>query len=288
MDHAWRAVHEMTVKSKAIAAAHYGRGAQYAYWIGCSSGGRQGLKEAQRFAADYDGISAGAPANNWVPLMAHAARVQHVMTDPATRFTPEQLDQLKEAAIAACDARDGVTDRVVEDPRAAVSIPAGSSAAASNQMPVGRTSRGGPLDLRRRGKSPNRADADARADARRRDLLDRLHPGIFPIGGNYFRDLVLRDPEWDVVEAGPRQRHRPGAGPGPGRTHHDAGGPQCVLRARGQASALARLDRRHDSGRSTIDYYESALAASGSAARTSMRLFMMPGVDHCGAARARS
>ena len=81
MDYAWRAVNEMTVKAKAIVAAHYGRAPRHAYWVGCSSGGRQGLKEAQRFPADYDGIVAGAPANNWVPLMAYGVSAQRVMTD---------------------------------------------------------------------------------------------------------------------------------------------------------------------------------------------------------------
>src|SRR5829696_5572643 len=56
VDYAWRAVNEMTVKAKAIVAAHYGRNPRHAYWVGCSSGGRQGLKEAQRFPGDYDGI----------------------------------------------------------------------------------------------------------------------------------------------------------------------------------------------------------------------------------------
>src|SRR6202521_1894725 len=64
IDFAYRAVHEMTVKAKAIMAAHYGRAPRLSYWTGCSTGGRQGLLEAQRYPADYDGVIAGAPANN--------------------------------------------------------------------------------------------------------------------------------------------------------------------------------------------------------------------------------
>ena len=70
VDFEYRAVHEMTLKAKAIVAAYYGDAPKFSYWDGCSSGGRQGLKEAQRFPKDYDGIIAGAPASNWVPLMA--------------------------------------------------------------------------------------------------------------------------------------------------------------------------------------------------------------------------
>jgi feruloyl esterase len=62
-DFAWRSEHEMTVKAKAIVTAFYGKAPTYSYWNGCSTGGRQGLKEAQKFADDYDGIIAGAPAN---------------------------------------------------------------------------------------------------------------------------------------------------------------------------------------------------------------------------------
>jgi feruloyl esterase len=65
IDFGWRAVHEMTVASKQIVTAHYGRGARLSYWTGCSAGGRQGLKAAQRFPADFDGIVAGAPGLDW-------------------------------------------------------------------------------------------------------------------------------------------------------------------------------------------------------------------------------
>jgi feruloyl esterase len=64
VDWSYRAVHEMTVDSKLIINAYYGKPAKLAYWNGCSTGGKQGLTEAQRYPADFDGIVAGAPANN--------------------------------------------------------------------------------------------------------------------------------------------------------------------------------------------------------------------------------
>src|SRR5579863_4534807 len=63
IDFSWRSEHEMTTKSKAIVQAFYGRPARISYWNGCSTGGRQALKEAQKFPDDFDGIIAGAPAN---------------------------------------------------------------------------------------------------------------------------------------------------------------------------------------------------------------------------------
>ena len=70
IDFAYRAHHETALKAKALVEALYGKPAERAYFVGCSSGGYEGLMEAQRFPADYDGIVAGMPANNWTRLMA--------------------------------------------------------------------------------------------------------------------------------------------------------------------------------------------------------------------------
>ena len=59
-------MHELAVKSKAIIAAFYGQAPKYSYWNGCSAGGKQGLKEAQMFPGDFDGIVAGTPVSDWV------------------------------------------------------------------------------------------------------------------------------------------------------------------------------------------------------------------------------
>src|SRR5262249_40444371 len=55
IDFSWRAVHEMTVTAKAIITAYYGVKPRYSYYNGCSTGGMQTLKEAQKFPDDYDG-----------------------------------------------------------------------------------------------------------------------------------------------------------------------------------------------------------------------------------------
>ena len=74
IDFAYRSQHETAVRAKTIVQAFYGKAAERSYFIGCSSGGYQGLMEAQRFPGDYDGIVAGAPANNWTRLMAGRSR----------------------------------------------------------------------------------------------------------------------------------------------------------------------------------------------------------------------
>ena len=118
VDFAWRAVHEMTLKAKAIVRAHYGRAARFSYWQGCSTGGRQGLMEAQRFPEDYDGIVAGAPANNQIQLCAwRMAIMVSVLQDPARALPPAKIAILHEAVLDACDTLDGVKDGLLTDPR---------------------------------------------------------------------------------------------------------------------------------------------------------------------------
>ena len=117
IDFGWRAVHEMTVQAKSVVNAFYGSAPQRSYWVGCSSGGKQGLKEAQKFPEDYDGIVAGAPANYWTHLVTQSLWVaQATLKDPASTIPREKYTAIHDAALAQCDANDGVRDGVIEDP----------------------------------------------------------------------------------------------------------------------------------------------------------------------------
>ena len=73
IDYGYRSVHELAVKGKVVITAFYGESPKYSYWNGCSTGGKQGLTEAQRYPEDFNGIVAGAPANYMIHL--HAAQV---------------------------------------------------------------------------------------------------------------------------------------------------------------------------------------------------------------------
>ena len=117
-DFGYRAVHEMTVDAKAITAAFYRSPARYSYWNGCSEGGSQALTEAQRYPADYDGILAGAPANYMVHLQVGGNWIaQAIHKDPASFIPASKLPAIQKAVLAKCDAADGVRDGVLEDPR---------------------------------------------------------------------------------------------------------------------------------------------------------------------------
>ena len=103
----------MTVNAKLIVAAYYGRSPKFSYWYGCSTGGRQALAEAQRFPADYNGIVAGAPAIFLTHMQAASVwKAQAIRKNPGGLVPPAKLMVIHKAVLAACDARDGLRDRL--------------------------------------------------------------------------------------------------------------------------------------------------------------------------------
>ncbi|WP_369137850.1 tannase/feruloyl esterase family alpha/beta hydrolase [Modestobacter versicolor] len=111
------AVHEMTVAAKAVVTACYGRGPRFSYWNGCSTGGRQGLTEAQRHPGDYDGVLAGAPVINYPQMQTAQLWGQVVMRERGTVVSAAKFEAALAAVVAQCDtAGDGVADGVVADP----------------------------------------------------------------------------------------------------------------------------------------------------------------------------
>src|SRR5215471_8624572 len=105
-DNAHLGIHEMTVTGKALTQALYGAAPKYSYFNGCSTGGRQGLMEAQRYPHDYDGIVAGAPAINWNRLHPQQLWGPVVMNAMGNPVAPCKLAAATAAAIDACDAID--------------------------------------------------------------------------------------------------------------------------------------------------------------------------------------
>jgi len=118
IDFGYRAVHEMTVKAKAIVASYYDSGPKRSYWNGCSTGGRQGLKEAQQFPSDFDGIVVGAPSNDLTDSQAQFIWVaQAVHKGDASYIPPGKYSIIHDAVLQTCDGLDGVKDGFLEDPR---------------------------------------------------------------------------------------------------------------------------------------------------------------------------
>jgi tannase/feruloyl esterase len=109
IDFGHRAVHQTSVQAKAIIRAFYGSEASRSYFVGCSDGGREALMEAQRYPEDFDGIIAGAPANYWSHhFTGFVWNEQALLKEPGSAIPPAKLEAIQNAALAACDALDGV------------------------------------------------------------------------------------------------------------------------------------------------------------------------------------
>jgi Tannase and feruloyl esterase len=118
-DFSYRALHDLAVVGKAVTAAFFGTRAKFSYWNGCSTGGRQGLSEAQRYPADYDGILAAAPAINWQKFIPAEFWPDLVMLRSGDVLPQCKFNAFQSAAIAACDkVGDDIVDGVIGDPLA--------------------------------------------------------------------------------------------------------------------------------------------------------------------------
>jgi feruloyl esterase len=117
-DFGYRAIHEMTVKAKAVIQSFYGEAPKHSFFSSCSNGGRQALMEAQRFPEDYDGILAGAPANYWTHLLVanFYAAAKPMLDNSASYISKDKIPAIAKAVLAACDAADGLKDGIVSDP----------------------------------------------------------------------------------------------------------------------------------------------------------------------------
>jgi feruloyl esterase len=115
-DFASLGIHDMSVTGKAVTAAFYASKPRYSYFNGCSTGGREGLMEAQRYPADYNGIVSGAPAINWTRFIPAEIWPELVMKESGDYLPTCKEDAFTAAVVKACDPQDGVTDGIISDP----------------------------------------------------------------------------------------------------------------------------------------------------------------------------
>ncbi|UVO50691.1 tannase/feruloyl esterase family alpha/beta hydrolase [Sphingomonas sp. SUN019] len=121
LDFAYRATHLTAKVAKELVAAFYGARAKLNYFIGCSTGGRQAMIEAQRFPKDFDGIVAGAPVYDEVgdtPYFLEWNTRVNTASDGSTILTAPKVDLIRSAVLKQCDARDGLKDGLLTNPAA--------------------------------------------------------------------------------------------------------------------------------------------------------------------------
>lgn len=284
------AIHRVSEVAKHITATHYGAPPERSLFAGCSNGGRQAMAFSQRYPGDFDAIIAGAPAFDFPGLGAAFLHVtRHMYPDmddlAAPLLTPQDRKLLASAVLAQCDARDGIEDGIMNDPRECDFDPAS-------------------LDL-----SPEKIAAIRAAYDGPRNASGQVHPGwpfggededggwgwwlagtglrpdggppsaAFGFGADFMRYMVVHDPDWRYEPLdfeGYRERTATVASAlsatNPDVDAFRAAGGKLLLYHGWSDAALSAL--------ATIDYVDATYARDPSA-RDDVRLFLMPGVLHC-------
>jgi len=287
IDFGYRAVHEMTVKAKSIIDAYYGAAPTLSIWNGCSQGGRQGVTEAVRYPADFDGIIAGAPAVNFLNL--HAGRVainRSVNTTPAGVIPAAKYPIIHQAVLAACDGKDGVTDGVLENPGACAFDPkvlqcSGESDAVCLSAAQVETA--------------SRMYAGARHPATKASVLPGLAPGA-ELGWNVLgspqplslaveglKYVVMKDKSWDAnrFNAGTDLDVALASDPDDalGSTNADL---RPFFARGGKLLMYHGWSDPQVTPYNTVNFFHKMLATQGGAGiGTSVQLYMVPGMNHC-------
>lgn len=118
VDFGYRAVHQTTLAVKALAPKFYAAKLSQTYYVGCSTGGRQGLVAAARYPTDFNGVLAGAPALDYDGLiMAITWNMQKQLRGPSYFIPASKLPVIQKAVMAACDGLDGVVDGIISRPQ---------------------------------------------------------------------------------------------------------------------------------------------------------------------------
>lgn len=295
VDYGYRAVHEMTDKAKAIINAFYGNAPRRSYFASCSNGGRQALMEAQRYPNDYDGLIAGAPANQFTRILSgFAFNLQATLSDPDSYIPPTKLKAIETAALAACDGRDGVTDGVIDEPNKCSFDPsvllckgAESDSCLTEKQVIAlkkiysgpRDSKGGQLIpgfLPGGETGPGGWQAWITGSGANRGLQ-------FFFSTQTFANMIYNDPKWDfktfsLEKDGKLADEKLGSilnATDPNLKAFKAHGGKLILYHGWSDAALPPVN--------TINYFESVTAKMGSRdAGSFVRLYMVPGMQHCG------
>jgi hypothetical protein len=294
VDFGYRAIHEMTVQARAIVRAYYATPLADSYFESCSNGGRQALMEAERYPADYDGILAGAPANDWTKLLTTAVNISRALTlNAASYISPAKLPAIQAAVLSACGQQSGTKDGFVNDPQRcrfdpSVLLCSGEESDQCLTQPQltalravyagTRNAAGAPLFP---GYSPGGEVGD---DGWSTWILGASPRSslMYLFGTGYFANMVYSNPQWTyenfavdqgLTDAG-RQTGEILDSANPDLRDFARHGGKLILYHGWSDAAIPPM--------STVDYYESVRSTLGAAAEDSfVRLFMVPGMQHC-------
>jgi feruloyl esterase len=287
VDFAHRAIHETTVAAKVAVNGFFGNGPRLSYFNGCSTGGRQAVTASQRYPEDFDGIVAGAPASHTSTQAFGQIWFYQALADPASALSREKLTLLHNAVLEACDQRDGARDGVLENPLSCKFDPQvlackqGSDAAScltAAQVEGVRRIYAGP--------SNPRTGQHVFAGLERGSELG-WNPVPVGYAVDYFKYVVFKDANWDPKTLN-YDSHVEQASKGANLVF-DATDPD-ISRFTKRGGKLIMYQGWAEPGippANLVKYFDQ-IQQKTSGAKDSVRVFMVPGMGHCGGGNGTS
>jgi hypothetical protein len=292
-DFAYRAIHVTIEVGKAATKAFFGKAPQHSYFAACSNGGRQALVEAERYPDDYDGIIAGAPANDWTHLLTTAVWDAQVTTkDPESYIPLAKIPAIAQAVNLACDAKDGVKDGILNDPRQCQFDPAillcqegdSDKCLTAAQAATLKKMYKGPQDSNGKQFFPAYLPGGEDGQEGWGLWITGAKPGgalFFAFGNGFFGNMVYNKPDWDPRTANLDEALKAAdqLAPAFNATDPDLGrfaarGGKLIVYHGWNDGAITAL--------SSISYFDSVGAKMGESKRDSFaRLYLAPGMQHC-------
>jgi feruloyl esterase len=281
IDYAYRADHEMTLRAKEIVSKFYGKAPSRSIWVGCSLGGVEALIEAKRYPEDYDGIVAGAPPNpfplfNAMQIWPGWLNLNHPEGSiPASKFT-----KIHQAALKACGTPVGLAQGFIEDPEHCSFDPGtlqckGDDAAdclTAPQVERARELYRGPVDPRT-GKVifPGPAIGAENEIASVRPV----QPAV-----DLYQSFVYQDPKWDwktmdyaaSVDKAEKELN------GIITVDSDL---SAFLNRGGKLMLYVGWTEGHNAN-DLAKYYKDVVKHTAAGKANNVRLFLVPGMNHCG------
>ena len=282
VDFAYRAIHETTAAAKRVVDAFYGSAPKFAYFNGCSTGGRQALTAAQRYPADFDGIVAGAPASFGSKQTFGQIWIYQATASPAAALTRDKQQALHAAVLNACDANDGVKDGVLENPLSCTFDPATiackeghdeDSCLTAPQVEAARKIYAG-------ASNPRTGEFIFPGFERGSEALWTPTPVSYAV--DYFKYIVFNDPNWDpktlnfdgdVARAAKVDNYKIFDATDPNLDAFTSRGGRLLMY---QGWAEPGIPPRN-----VVTYYGEVQKKTKDA-KDAVRLFMVPGMGHCG------
>jgi feruloyl esterase len=287
IDFAHRAIHETALAAKAAIAGFFGNAPKRSYFNGCSTGGRQAVTAAQRYPDDFDGIVAGAPASHTSTQAFGQIWFHQVLADPASAMPREKLTLLHDAVLNACDQLDGAKDGVLENPLACRFDP--QVLACSQGSDTASCLTPAQVEGVRRiyaGPSNPRTGQHIFAGLERGSELG-WNPVPVGYAVDYFKYIVFKDPNWDTKTLN-FDEHVEQASKGANLVFDATDADISRFTRRGGKLIMYQGWAEPGIPPGNLVKYFDQVQQKTSGANDSVRVFMVPGMGHCGGGNGTS